>query len=298
MKKSRIILTLLPLLVIPSLIGIGFAIYDFDQTNSTSTSGSGVDININDNSNAGTIKLVFKNLTGGYQFDSNNSVSFTSVDYSSSYVDELNNSSLTNQVRTKLFMGFDFINLVRNDNISKMRDFIIQFDKNSSFDYDTYQVSLYCLVTLNDEDSRGVNTKSSSLPSSKSLLDIVQPSSLSFKDSSITSNDFEISNYEGESEDEATLLTYKAKICDDITSYTDGIVSSFYINFEYKTYTDTNSNSYSFQPSKYSNKTSTDSSGNSKISQAQKVLSENSDAAENAKLSIDFILQVNTKESS
>ncbi len=305
MKKSRIILTLLPVLLIPSLVGIGFALYDFTATNKSSNSDS-VNINVDDSTDVGSLKLVFKNLVGGYSFDANSNLSYTSVTYSSEYVDELDNDdNLENPIVTKLYFGFDEVNFRRSDNPSINRNFVLNFTKNENFDYTTnYKVSVDCLLTISDEDDRGVSINNHSttlIPSTESILDVFKPTNISFK-SSTTTNAFSISSTNNDDESEATSITYKANIIDDVSSlsYTDlvAISDAFYINFDYKTNTveskDGTNKDYSFKPNDYPY-SYTNKDENAHGSPALKVLDNINNAIENSSLSLNFVLSVSPR---
>ncbi len=306
-KTSKVILALLPFIVLPCIIGTGFAIFNFGGT--VSKSSTSVNIDIENGTNVGTARLVFK--------------SFNDDGTDTSYVLEANNSSLSVKPVTCLFCDTDSVYFTQNYRLYEERSFTLDFTKEENNDiWNNYIVSLACTMTFEDSNERGVefnNNKSSSgtiqnYPTSDSLLDIVEPTQIEFEDTSYnlgsdtdgTSTNtnkyiskFNATNYNNGSVDDATFITYSAVVCSDLSSLTstNGLIDySFKMKLEYKTAVDKNSDetstTYSFRPSDYRS-----SKQDGVNSRRQQVILGIYDALTNSVVDIFFTLHLTPKTS-
>lgn len=285
-RTSRLILALLPIIVLPCIIGTGFAIFNLGGT--ASKTSNSVNISIEEGTTVGTAALVFHSLNDDG----------TDTDL----VNEANNSSLSVKPETTLFCDTDSVYYVQNYRLYEERSFILSFKEADNWSdlVKQYTVSLNCTMTFEDSNTRGVNINTFAsndsttsafdgtlYPTTNSLLDVVNATKIDFENSTADSSktytharkvgdtstsgsntaDFTITNYNNGDIEKATYITYSAVVCDDLealytTSGDDLKNYPFKIKLEYKSYdengkyVDTSSSTssdttYSFMPSNY-----------------------------------------------
>lgn len=217
--KNKIIIGLIPFIILPSFIFGGFALFYFgDQY--VVNNNQNVQIDIENNKEIGSIELRYADENGEYTKN------------------EMLNTSFKNQV----FMDYDSVYFIRNDNPTLKRDFIIYYDKPTNInDVANLKISLYCEIIISDTDTRGIEIKEDKdengeirfYPSSNSVLDIYKPSNIVYKN---YNNNFELVKSE---EINDTTEKYVACIRDNILA--DSITNNewftkFNINLNYKNY--------------------------------------------------------------
>ena len=187
--KKRIVFAIIPLVVIPLVIGGGFAIFIFGK--GSVSENQAVNIEIENAKDIGELKLVYK--------DGDN------------YLDELARTDLTNTV----VLGYQNAMLVNSDNPTKGRSFILEYDHPTASEYTGNTLGLYCSFEVSDTDARGVNILTASdgklYSQSNSVVDIYQPSRISYQQdgsTSITQANFSVK------EELTTSKTYVCKIMD------------------------------------------------------------------------------------
>lgn len=215
---NKKIIALLPLLVVPLCVGGGFAVFFFGDLSKENNSQN-VSIDIADNPEIGNIELRYTDDDGNLQ-------------------NELLNTSFKNQV----FMDFDSVYLIRNDNPTVKRNFTIYYRKPSSTTSVFHlNISLMCEVTITDTDARGIEIiefvdekgEERFYPSTKSVLDIYEPSVVLYQD---WDDNFQLVDG-GEAND--TSATYVAKIRNNLlldTSISREWHTTFNVDFNYKYY--------------------------------------------------------------
>ena len=104
--KRKLITLLVPLLAFPLLVGGGFALFFFGDL-STSNKDQNVSIDIASNPDIGSIELRYADENGDYP--------------------EGNNEVLNTNFKNKVFMDFDSVYLIRNDNPTVKRNFTIYY---------------------------------------------------------------------------------------------------------------------------------------------------------------------------
>ena len=105
---NKHLLILLPLLILPLIVGGGFALFYFGDS-STSNKNQKVSIDIANNPEIGSIELRYADENGNYL--------------------ETNNEILNTDFKNQVFMDFDSIYLIRNDNPTIKRSFTIYYAK-------------------------------------------------------------------------------------------------------------------------------------------------------------------------
>lgn len=215
--RKKILLALSFLLIPTLLIGGGFAIFVFKNVETKETKM--VNIKIEKAQDYGEMRLVY--LDEG------------------TYKDELEEISL----KTHLELSYESVNLLRNDNPTKKRDFIIEYT--SPLTYENGPLALYLKLTIKDNDARGVNLigiagEEIPYPKSSSLLDIITPKQ-------VTNLDNDSSSSFIETLDNVDNIIYTSKIL-EFTPAGGEIVNyhSFSIDFKYSRYAGNyNSRTYS-----------------------------------------------------
>ncbi len=162
--KKKLIMPLIAMFTPLLLVGGGFSIFIF--SNNAVSESSNVTISIEKSLDYGEIRLVY--LKDGQ------------------YLNELDNVNF----KTYLELGYEDALLIRNDNPSIKRSFIIEYIPPLESLID---VSLNVKLTLKDTDSRGISFASplgenNPYPISSSLLDIISPKRASlhgYDDSSV-----------------------------------------------------------------------------------------------------------------
>jgi len=217
---NKRLIALIPLLVTPLLVGGGFALFFFGDL-STGNKDQNVSIDIADNPKIGSIELRYADENGNFSEENN----------------EILNANFKNQV----FMDFDSVYLIRNDNPTAKRSFTIYYvkPKNTTSVFNL-NVTLFCDITITDTDTRGIqiiefndeNGEERFYPSSKSVLDIYEPSVVLYED---WDDNFELIS--GDEND--TTLTYRARVRNNLL--VDSTISrewhtTFNVDFNYKYY--------------------------------------------------------------
>jgi len=218
---NKRLLTILPLLILPLIVGGGFALFYFGDK-STSNKDQNVSIDITDNPEIGSIELRYADKDGNYP--------------------EENNEILNTDFKNQVFMDFDSVYLIRNDNPTIKRDFTIYYNspKNITSVFHL-EVALLCEVTITDTDARGVNIiefddengEERFYPSSESVLDIYEPSVVLYKD---WDDNFQLTSGGGEND---TTATYRARVRNNIlvdASVESSWHTTFNLDFNYKYY--------------------------------------------------------------
>lgn len=217
--KNKIIIGLIPFILLPSFIFGGFAFFYFGNQY-VINNDQNVNIDIENSKEIGNIELRYADENGEYTKN------------------EMLNTSFKNQV----FMDYDSVYFIRNDNPTIKRDFIIYYEKPTNIiDISNLKISLCCEMTITDTDTRGIKIKEYKddneeirfYPSSNSVLDIYKPSNIVYKN---YNNNFELVKSE---EINDTTEKYVACIRDNILA--DSITNNewftkFNINLNYKNY--------------------------------------------------------------
>lgn len=223
--KNKIIIGLIPFILLPSFIFGGFAFFYFGNQY-VINNDQGVDIDIEDNPSLGTVKLIYKeiNATG-----------------SETYKDELYGG--TSSLKNQLFMDFDNVYFIRNDNLTIEREFIVDYippEDNFASISTKYNVGLFCDINIIDIDARGYKinkfkdsetNEERSYVSSNSIIDYFEPSYITYKDLSRNMR-FEINN----DDETATNVTYTCLMYSDIRSIESERYASFYLENAYSNY--------------------------------------------------------------
>ena len=219
--KRKLITLLVPLLAFPLLVGGGFALFFFGDL-STSNKDQNVSIDIASNPDIGSIELRYADENGDYP--------------------EGNNEVLNTNFKNKVFMDFDSVYLIRNDNPTVKRNFTIYYTSPIAITSVFHlNVALLCEVTITDTDTRGVNIvefddkngEERFYPSSKSVLDIYEPSVVLYED---WDDNFKLVSGGGEND---TSATYVASIRNNFlvdSTISEDWHTTFNIDFNYKDY--------------------------------------------------------------
>lgn len=223
--KNKIILGLIPFIILPLFTFSGFAFFYFGNQY-VINNDQGVDIDIEDNPSLGTVKLIYKsiNATG-----------------SEIYKDELYGG--TSALKNQLYMDFDDVYFIRNDNLTIEREFIVDYtpptDQFASISTN-YNVGLFCDINIIDTDERGykdnVFIESSTneeryYPSSNSIIDYFAPSYITYKDLDKNMK-FEVNDID----EKSTNVTYTCLMYSDIKSIESERYASFYLENAYLNY--------------------------------------------------------------
>ena len=132
--KRKLITLLVPLLAFPLVVGGGFALFFFGDL--STDKNQEVSIDIASNPEIGSIELRYADENGEYTKN------------------EIENTDFKNQV----FMDFDSVYLIRNDNPTVKRNFTIYYNGPQNITSVFHlEVALLCEVTITDTDTRGVN---------------------------------------------------------------------------------------------------------------------------------------------
>lgn len=214
--KKRFISILIPFLVLPFFIGVGYSSFIFTNKGEKKQN---INLQIAQKLSYGNINLIYKNK-------------------SDSYVNELENTSMI----TSLFFGSSSPYLIRSDNITNKRDFIIQYtnEQEDLFVPDGCTIALYSTIEIYDQDNQGITMKNVDssedlkyfYPSSESIIDYIEPEFINDK---VTNTNHE---YKIISNDTSTnKIVYSSLITSDIIQYTaNNNLITFYIDFSYKNY--------------------------------------------------------------
>lgn len=221
--KNKIILGLVPFIMIPMFTFGGFAFFYFGNQYIINNK-QGVDIDIEDSPNLGTIKLLYKESTG------------TSEKYIEEKYDD------TSTFENQLFMDFDNVYFIRNDNLTIEREFIVDYvppEDNFASISTEYNIGLYCDINIVDTDARGYidntfidsSTKEERhFPSSNSIIDYFEPSYVTYKD--LNKN----MKFEKDNDKTATNVTYTCLMYSDIKNVSSEKYASFYLENTYSNY--------------------------------------------------------------
>lgn len=215
--KKRLI-ALIPFLVLPLVVGGGFGLFYFGDQ-STSNKDQSVSVDIKDSPEIGSVELRYTDENG-----------------------DLQNEMLNTRFKNQVFMDFDSVYLIRNDNPTVKRDFTIYYikPKNTTSVFHL-QISLFCEITITDTDERGIaiiefddeNGEERFYPSSASVLDIYEPSVVLYED---WDDNFELVSGGGASD---TSATYLARVRNDLlveASTSREWHTTFNVDFNYKDY--------------------------------------------------------------
>lgn len=265
--KNKLLLMFLPVLAATLCVGGGFAVFIYSDLSKVDNSQK-VSIGIVDNPEIGKIELRYTDEGGDLK-------------------NELANSDFKNQV----FMDFDSVYIIRNDNPTLERNFTISY-KGPSTTTSNLNVTLFCEVTIEDSDERGVsvvefadeNGEERFYPSSKSVLDIYEPSVVLYEN---WDDNFTLISGGKENDNKAT---YRATVRNDLLadSSTSGEWhTTFNVNFNYKFYS-TVSNGERIEGSMAPSLSESSAS-------YKKKLASNKEACDNSKVSITFYLQAEEK---
>lgn len=266
--KNKLLFIFLPVLAATLLVGGGFAVFVYSDLSKVDNSQK-VSIGIADNPEIGKIELRYTDEDGNLK-------------------NELSNTEFENQV----FMDFDSVYIIRNDNPTSERNFTISYTGPSSTTNDL-NVTLFCEVTIEDKDERGIsvidftdeNGEERFYPSSKSVLDIYEPSVVLYEN---WDDNFTLISGGKENDHSATYL---AKVRNDLladTSTNGEWHTTFNVNFNYKFYS-TVRNGERIEGSM------APSLSESSASYKKKLMS-NKEACDNSNVSIKFYLQMETKD--
>lgn len=216
--KRKLITLLVPLLAFPLVVGGGFALFFFGDL--STDKNQEVSIDIASNPEIGSIELRYADENGEYTKN------------------EIENTDFKNQV----FMDFDSVYLIRNDNPTVKRNFTIYYTgpKNTTSVFHL-NVALLCEVTVTDTDTRGVNIvefddengEERFYPSSKSVLDIYEPSVVLYED---WDDNFQLVSGGGAND---TSATYVASVRNNLlvdTTISRDWHTTFNVDFNYKDY--------------------------------------------------------------
>ncbi len=218
---NKHLLILLPLLILPLIVGGGFALFYFGDS-STSNKNQKVSIDIANNPEIGSIELRYADENGNYL--------------------ETNNEILNTDFKNQVFMDFDSIYLIRNDNPTIKRSFTIYYAKpEHTTSILNLNVTLFCDITITDTDARGIeimefndeNGEERFYPSSKSVLDIYEPSVVLYEN---WDDNFALISG-GKAND--TTATYRAIVRNNLlvgSSTSQNWHTTFNIDFNYKDY--------------------------------------------------------------
>lgn len=217
--KNKIIIGLIPFILLPSFIFGGFAFFYFGNQY-VINNDQNVNIDIENSKEIGNIELRYADENGEYTKN------------------EMLNTSFKNQV----FMDYNSVYFIRNDNPTIKRDFIIYYEKPTNIiDISNLKISLCCEMTITDTDARGIKIKEYKdeneeirfYPSSESILDIFEPSSILYKD---FNNVFELvsSREIGDTTEKYVACIRENILLDSIT--TNEWFTMFNINLNYKNY--------------------------------------------------------------
>ena len=219
--KRKLITLLFPLLAFQLLVGGGFALFFFGDL-STSNKDQNVSIDIASNPDIGSIELRYADENGDYP--------------------EGNNEVLNTNFKNKVFMDFDSVYLIRNDNPTVKRNFTIYYKGPVAITSVFHlNVALLCEVIITDTDTRGVNIvefddkngEERFYPSSKSVLDIYEPSVVLYED---WDDNFKLVSGGGAND---TSATYVARIRNNFlvdSTISEDWHTTFNIDFNYKDY--------------------------------------------------------------
>ena len=218
---NKRLIALIPLLVTPLLVGGGFALFFFGDL-STGNKDQNVSIDIADNPEIGKIELRYANENGEFP--------------------EENNEVLKTDFKNQVFMDFDSVYLIRNDNPTAKRNFTIYYTKpKNTTSVFNLNVTLFCEITITDTDTRGVeiiefsdeNGEERFYPSSNSVLDIYEPSVVLYQD---WDDNFELISGGGEND---KFATYRAIVRHNLlvgTTTSREWHTTFNVDFNYKYY--------------------------------------------------------------
>ena len=218
---NKRLIALIPLLVVPLVVGGGFALFYFGDM-ITSNKDQNVSIDITDNPEIGSIELRYADKDGNYP--------------------EGNNEILNTEFKNQVFMDFDSVYLIRNDNPTTKRSFTIYYFKpQSTTSVYHLNITLFCEVTITDTDARGIeivefkdeNEEERFYPSSKSVLDIYEPSVVLYED---WDDNFELISGGQEND---TTATYRAIVRNNLlvdTTASRDWHTTFNLDFNYKDY--------------------------------------------------------------
>ena len=216
--KNKIILGLIPFIILPLFTFSGFAFFYFGNQYIINNDQN-VNINIENNPSLGTVKLMYQTGTGTQN--------------------EAENKAFKNQ----LYMDFDDVYFIRNDNLTVEREFIVDYtppSDNFASISTNYNVGLFCDINIIDTDERGykdnIFIESSTneerhYPSSNSIIDYFAPSYITYKDLDKNMK-FEVSDFD----EKATNVTYTCLMNSDIKNIDNEKMKSFYLENAYLNY--------------------------------------------------------------
>ncbi len=206
--KKKFLLSLLPLVALPTIIGSGFAIFFF-QNDSVSSREQSVSVEMRDNVDLGNLRLVC--LENG------------------SYVEEEEDTLK----KTQLFLDYDDAYLIDADNPSRRRNFVIEYTAPAQKKISAAcKIALLCSLELKDADSRGIQGNFASsedgnksfYASSSSVLDIIKPKVVTLN---TTDHPFTLQN------DQEKARTYSCTISDELLSVNESEQTYFHLDFSF-----------------------------------------------------------------